>query len=37
MASHSLAAAAPSHPDRTRELIQRWKEDPGATYRSWFL
>ncbi|MES2136764.1 MAG: type II restriction endonuclease [Pseudomonadota bacterium] len=23
--------------DLTRELISRWREDPGATYRSWFL
>jgi type II restriction enzyme len=23
--------------DRTRELIERWRADPGATYRSWFL
>ncbi|MBC7037621.1 type II restriction endonuclease, partial [Salmonella enterica subsp. enterica serovar Enteritidis] len=20
-----------------RQLIQRWKEDPNATYQSWFL
>ena len=23
--------------DAMRALIQRWREDPGATYRSWFL
>lgn len=23
--------------DPVRELIGRWREDPGATYRSWFL
>lgn len=23
--------------DLVRELIARWREDPGATYRSWFL
>ncbi|MBN8812354.1 MULTISPECIES: type II restriction endonuclease [unclassified Sphingomonas] len=23
--------------DLTRELIRRWRDDPGATYRSWFL
>ncbi|SMH61558.1 type II restriction endonuclease [Azospirillum agricola] len=23
--------------DPMRALIQRWREDPGATYRSWFL
>jgi len=23
--------------DLVRELIGRWREDPGATYRSWFL
>ena len=23
--------------DQTRELIERWRADPGATYRSWFL
>jgi type II restriction enzyme len=24
-------------PEQTRELIERWRTDPGATYRSWFL
>lgn len=23
--------------ERVRELIQRWKEDPGSTYSTWFL
>ncbi len=23
--------------DLARELIRRWRDDPGATYRSWFL
>lgn len=23
--------------DALRQLIRRWKDDPGATYRSWFL
>jgi type II restriction enzyme len=23
--------------DRTRQLIERWRTDPGGTYRSWFL
>ncbi len=23
--------------ERTRELIERWRADPGGTYRSWFL
>jgi type II restriction enzyme len=23
--------------DAVRELIMRWREDPGATYRTWFL
>ena len=32
----ALHAAAP-HQDLTRELIRRWREDPGATYQSWFL
>ena len=22
---------------QTRELIERWRADPGGTYRSWFL
>lgn len=24
-------------PDLLRALIQRWREDPGSTYRTWFL
>lgn len=24
-------------PDMLRELIERWREDPGSTYRCWFL
>lgn len=27
----------PDTQDLTRRLITRWREDPGATYRSWFL
>lgn len=27
----------PDNHDLTRHLIARWREDPGATYRSWFL
>lgn len=23
--------------DRMRRLLERWREDPGATYRTWFL
>ena len=29
--------ATTSHQDLTRELIRRWRDDPGATYQSWFL
>lgn len=35
----TTAHAIPAH-DRTglvRELILRWRDDPGATYRAWFL
>ncbi|MBU2271532.1 MAG: type II restriction endonuclease, partial [Alphaproteobacteria bacterium] len=24
-------------PDRLRELIEQWRDDPSATYQTWFL
>lgn len=36
MASLSVPDA-PSHRSLIRELILRWRDDAGATYRSWFL
>ncbi len=35
--SAPVALAAPSHADLVGELIRRWRDDAGATYRSWFL
>ena len=26
-----------THHDLVSELVRRWRDDPGATYRSWFL
>ncbi len=37
MATVSICERGGRHEQLTRELIARWKEDPGATYRSWFL
>ena len=25
------------HDELTRQLVLRWREDPGGTYRTWFL
>ena len=41
-ADYDMATVSPFEPpagrqDLTRELIGRWREDDGATYRSWFL
>lgn len=33
----SLASPPDDLDARSRALIARWKDDPGATYRSWFL
>ncbi len=36
--SEALLSSVPvPHADLLRELIRRWRDDPGATYRSWFL
>ncbi|SCM74853.1 conserved hypothetical protein [uncultured Pleomorphomonas sp.] len=32
-----IPASASIRADLLRELIRRWRDDPGATYRSWFL
>jgi len=32
-----ILAPASIRADLLRELIRRWRDDPGATYRSWFL
>lgn len=37
MASISVCETDPGRDDLARELISRWREDPGATYCSWFL
>ena len=31
------SALADTHSSQLRELVLRWRDDPGATYRSWFL
>lgn len=33
----AVAHVPSSHAELVRELIRRWRDDPGATYRSWFL
>lgn len=37
VATVSSVHSTAQHESLTRELISRWREDPGATYRSWFL
>ncbi|MBN8815965.1 MAG: type II restriction endonuclease [Sphingomonas sp.] len=37
MATTALQIAGNGRVPRIREMIQRWRDDPGATYRSWFL
>ncbi|MFZ5608855.1 MAG: type II restriction endonuclease [Pseudomonadota bacterium] len=38
MAKHSsLALADPAHDRLVRQLIASWRDDPGSTYRGWFL
>ena len=37
MATLSISSSPAPHRQLTRQLITRWREDPGATYRSWFL
>ena len=37
MATLSIQADAPRRDTLVRELIGRWRDDPGATYKSWFL
>lgn len=37
MATTALKIASYDRSRQVRELIQRWRDDPGATYRSWFL
>ncbi len=33
----SLHAASSDDTDPVRMMLQRWREDPGGTYRTWFL
>jgi type II restriction enzyme len=33
----SVEASSDGHENLVRRLILRWRDDPGATYRSWFL
>lgn len=33
----NIVDCAETHEELVRRLINRWREDPGATYRSWFL
>ena len=37
--AHALpgAAAPERQPEALRTLLERWREDPGGTYRTWFL
>ena len=37
MATLSIEPDAPRRETLVRELIRRWRDDPGATYKSWFL
>src|SRR3546814_17400913 len=33
----SMTLLPATHHDLVSELVRRWRADPGATYRSWFL
>jgi type II restriction enzyme len=33
----TFASPNQTHEEHVRRLIMRWRDDPGATYRSWFL
>ena len=33
----SMTLLPATHHDLVSELVRRWRDDPGATYRSWFL
>ena len=39
--THALQSSglggSPDTPDAIRQLIARWRDDPGGTYRTWFL
>ena len=37
MATVSIHSVPTPRQELVRELIRRWRDDPGATYRSWFL
>jgi len=37
LADTALPPVLPFEQAAVRELIQRWREDPGGTYRTWFL
>lgn len=37
VAANAAPATVSYDPDAVRQLIRRWRDDPGSTYRTWFL